>query len=126
MDEQGGPQEEAHEEAWERYMEAERRELQMRREGHLAKILGHALPDESPEEIERLADEDRLRAEEGLVELMDESGEITHKHIDELTPQDRTARIRAEGARIEWIAERQARRLPPPPSSPGPTDAAAR
>ena len=43
----------------------------MRREGHLAKILGPALPDELPEELRRLAEEDRLRAEEDLVELMD-------------------------------------------------------
>jgi hypothetical protein len=125
MDEQG-PQEEAHEEAWERYMEAERRELQLRREGHLAKILGPALPDESPEELKRLADEDRLRAQEGLVDLMDESGQKTYKHIDELAPEDRTGRIRAEGARVEWVVERQARRLPPPPGSPGPRDAADR
>ena len=96
-------------------MEAERRELQMRREGHLARILGRTLPDESPEELERLAEEDRLRAEEGLVELMDESRQITYKHIDELAPQDRTARIRAEGARIEWLAQRRARRQPLPP-----------
>lgn len=123
MDEHG-PQEARNEEAWERYMEAERQELQMRREGHLAKLLGPALPDESSEELKRLAEEDRLRAEEGLVELMDESGQITYKHIDEFTPEDRQARTRAEGARIEWIAERQSRRPPPSPRSPGLTDAA--
>ena len=37
-----------HEEAWELYLEAERRELEMRKEGHLGKILGGPLPDESP------------------------------------------------------------------------------
>ena len=123
MDEQG-PQEAHNEEAWESYMAAERREIQMRREGHLARILGPALPGESPEELKRLAEEDRLRAEEGLVELMDESGQITHKHIDDLTPEDRQARIQAEGARIEWITERQSR-LPLPPR-PGPRDPADR
>jgi hypothetical protein len=66
-----GPQGMDNEEAWERFMKAERRELQMRREGHLAKILGPVLPDESPEELRRLAEEDRLRAEEDLVKLMD-------------------------------------------------------
>jgi hypothetical protein len=110
MDEQSAQEEAHNEQAWEHYMEAERRELQMRREGHLARLLGHALPDESPEELWRLAEEDRLSAEEGLVELMDESGQITYKHIDDLTPRDRSARIRAEGMRIEWIAERRARR----------------
>jgi hypothetical protein len=122
MDEQEVP--EAHAETWERFMEAERRELRMRREGHLAKILGPPLPEESPEELERLADEDQLRAEEGLVDLMDESGKITHKPIDELAPEDWGARTRAEGARVEWITKRQAKRSLRP--RPGPTDAADR
>jgi hypothetical protein len=112
MDEQERP--EVHnQEAWEVYMEAERREVRMRREGHLAKMLGAPLPDESPEELERLAAADVRRASEGLVELVDEGGETTYKHIDDLTPRDRTARIRAEGKRIDWITQRQARRPPP-------------
>jgi hypothetical protein len=111
MDEQVGP--EVHsQEAWERYMEAERREVRMRREGHLAKMLGAPLPDESPGALERLAAADMRRASEGLVELMDEDGETAYRHIDDLTPQDRTARIRAEGQRIDWIMQRQARRPP--------------
>ena len=104
--------EQQHQEAWERYIEAERREVEMRKEGHLARILGGPLPGESQQELVRLADTDQMRAWEGLVELMDESGEIIYKHIDELTPEDRTARVRAEGARIEWITQRQARRYP--------------
>jgi hypothetical protein len=48
------------EEAWERYLEAEKRELELRQKGHLAKILDGPLPDESPQELERLAQEDRL------------------------------------------------------------------
>ena len=72
------------EKAWERYLEAEKRELEMRQEGHLAKILDGPLPDESPEELERLADEDRRHAQEGLVELKCENGEITYKLFDDL------------------------------------------
>jgi hypothetical protein len=112
---------EAHNEAWERYMEAERKELRMRKDGHLAKMLGLALPDETPGQIARLAEEDRLRALEGLVEMMDEQGEITYEPLEDLTPEDRTSRTRAEGVRVEWIAERQARRpLPPIPGPIGP------
>ena len=87
-------------------------------------MLGAPLPDESPEELKRLAEEDQRRALEGLVELMSERGEITYKHIDDITPQDRGARIRAEGKRIEWLTERMARRpLPPPRPGPiGPAD----
>jgi hypothetical protein len=123
MDEQGS-QGAHNEEAWEHYIEAERRELEMRQEGHLAKMLGAPLPDESPEELKRLAEEDQRRALEGLVELMSEGGEITYKYIDELTVEDRSARIRAEGKRIEWLTERMARRaLPPPSPAPiGPAD----
>ena len=124
MDAHGGQEEAHNEQAWERYMEAERQELEMRQEGHFAKLLGSSLPEESPEELERLATEDQRRALEGLVDLMSESGEITYKHIAELTLRDRGARIRAEGKRVEWITERQARRLLPP--RPGPTDAADR
>ena len=96
--------------AWERYLEAEKRELEMRQEGHLAKVLDGPLPDESPQELERLAEEDRLRAQEGLVELKSVNGEIFYKHFDCLTPQDRGARIRAEGERVAWIIERQRKR----------------
>ncbi|HJQ29277.1 MAG TPA: hypothetical protein VJ827_08040 [Rubrobacter sp.] len=103
-----------HKEAWQRFMEAEERELANRQEGHLRKLLGFALPDESAQEIRRLAEEDRRRALEGLVELIDKNGQITYKHIDELTPQDREARIRAEGKLIQWLADRIGKR----PSNP--------
>jgi len=98
------------EEAWERYLEAEKRELEMRQEGHLARILDGPLPDESPKELARLAEVDRLKAQEGLVELKSENGEIVYKPFDDLTPQDRSARIRAEGERVAWIVERQKKR----------------
>lgn len=92
--------------------------LQKRREGQLAKLLGRPLPDE----LERMAEEDVLRAEEGLVELMDERGQIIYKHIDDLAPEDRLARIRVEGARIKWIAGRRIRSLLRSRPRPGLTD----
>jgi hypothetical protein len=98
------------EKAWERYLEAEKRELELRQKGHLSRILDGPLPDESPEELERLAEEDRRRAQEGLVELKSENGEIIYKPFDDLTPQDRSARIRAEGERVAWILKRRKKR----------------
>jgi hypothetical protein len=95
-----------HEEAWELYLEAERRELEIRKEGHLGKLLGSPLPDESPEELKRLAEDDRLRALKGLVALKTESGDIVYRPLEDLTTQDRRGRIRAEGERVEWIVER--------------------
>jgi hypothetical protein len=95
-----------HAEAWERYIEAERRELENRRNGLLRKLLGDPLPGEFSEELERLASEDEARAEEGLVELNSPDGEVYYKHIDALSPEDRSDRVAAEGARVTWITER--------------------
>ena len=66
MDEESGK---THQELWEQYMEVERRELEQRRSGQLGRALGRALPGESQEELQRIADEDQRKAERGLVEL---------------------------------------------------------
>ena len=58
-----------HQELWERYREIERRELEQRRNGQLSRALGWALPGEPQDELERIAEDYRRRAEEGLVEL---------------------------------------------------------
>ncbi|MDX6380270.1 MAG: hypothetical protein QOI57_1294 [Rubrobacteraceae bacterium] len=99
-------------EAWGHYMEAERQDLENRRNGLLRKLLDGPLPGESPEELEQLASEDETRAAEGFVELLSPDGEIYYKYIDALSPEDRSDRIAAEGARVEWITERtRTRRL---------------
>src|SRR5215211_2856229 len=86
---------------WEHYMEVERKELEQRRSGQL----GRALPDESHEKLERIVEEDRRKAEEGLVELR--SGDkVWYKHIDELTREDRPGRIESENVRATWLQER--------------------
>ena len=56
-------------EAWERYIEAERQDVEWRRNGGLARAIGNPLPDESATELERIAQEDQQRAEQGMVEL---------------------------------------------------------
>lgn len=90
---------------WDRYMQIERRELEDRRNGELAKVLVEALPGESQEELDRLASEDREKAEKGLVELR-RGDEVWFKDIDELTRDDRQARIEAQRRRIGWVQER--------------------
>ncbi len=97
------------EEAWERFIEAERRHLDDRRSGHLGRLLDGPLPEESAEELRLLAWEDQRRAEEGLVELRSPGGEVFYKHIDELTLEDRRARAEAERALMNRIMERQQR-----------------
>jgi hypothetical protein len=55
--------------AWESFMRRERRELELRKDGQLAELLGEALAGESPAALGRLALEDQSQTEEGLVAL---------------------------------------------------------
>jgi hypothetical protein len=92
--------------AWKLFMQTELRELELRKAGQLARLLGEALPGESPVALERLASEDRRQAEEGLVALMS-SGKMFYKHLEELTVEDHAARIAANRLRTTWLKERR-------------------
>jgi len=93
------------EKARERFLAAERSILEQRRSGGLAQALGDPLPGESPAELRWMIFEDQHLAEEGLVELRS-GGEVRFKHVDDLTYDDRPARIEAENARRAWLMER--------------------
>ena len=93
------------EELWEQYMEVESRELEQRRSGRLGRALRLALPGKSQDELQRIADEDQHKAERGLVELR-RGDEVWYKQIDEITRDDRQARIESEKARVAWIQDR--------------------
>ena len=107
-----GDSHKTHQELWEQYMEVERRELEQRRNGQLGRALGLALPGESAEELQRIAEEDQRKAERGLVELR-KGDEVWFKHIDEITRDDRPARIESENARAAWIQDRLRRQARP-------------
>jgi hypothetical protein len=92
--------------AWERFMQEELRELELRKGGQLARLLGEPLPGEPPEALERLALEDQRQAEEGLVALMS-GGKVSYKHLDELSGKDMPARNAANRLRTTWLKERQ-------------------
>ena len=92
--------------AWEEFMQAERHELELRKDGQLAKMLGEPLPGEPPAMVLRLASEDRKQAEEGLVALMSD-GEVFYKHLEDLSLGDVPARIAATSSRTAWLKERQ-------------------
>jgi hypothetical protein len=87
-------------------MQAELRELELRKDGQLARVLGEPQPGESPEALQRLASEDRRQAEEGLVALMS-NGEVFYKHVEELTEEDMPAREAVNRARRTWLKERR-------------------
>jgi hypothetical protein len=90
---------------WKSFVQSEMRELEMCKEGQLAKLLGEPLPGEAPEALQRLADEDRIQAEEGLVALMS-NGNVIYKHVEELSEEDMPARVAANRLRITWLKER--------------------
>jgi hypothetical protein len=92
--------------AWKSFMQTERRELQLRKDGQLAGLLGEPLPGESPAALRRLAFEDQRQAEEGLVALMN-MGKMSYKHLAELSEKDMPARIAANRLRETWLKERQ-------------------
>jgi hypothetical protein len=92
-------------EAWEKHMRLERELLAQRRDGKLAKAIGKALPGESPQDLEQMAREDRSRAEEGLVSML-RGGQLSYKHVDELTPENLLARLEAEREQVNWLMGR--------------------
>jgi hypothetical protein len=92
--------------AWEQFICTERRELELRKEGQLAGLLGEPLPGEPPVALERLASEDRRQAREGLVALMS-GGKASYKRLEELSPDDMPARIAASRARTGWLKGRR-------------------
>ena len=91
---------------WELFMQAELRELELRKGGQLARLLGEPLPGEPPAALERLALEDQRQAEEGLVALMS-GGKVSYKHVAQLSEKDMPARIAANRLRSTWLKERQ-------------------
>ena len=87
------------------FMEMERARLQEHAQGKMARALDHALPGESQEDLDRKAQEDQRLAQEGMVKLK-VGEEIHYKHIDELTREDRAARMAAEREEIDWLMKR--------------------
>jgi hypothetical protein len=92
--------------AWESFMRRERWELELRKEGQLAELLGEALAGEPPAALRRLAREDQRQAEEGLVALTS-NGKTYFKLVEELTEEDMGARIAADRLREAWLKERR-------------------
>jgi hypothetical protein len=96
----------ARKDAWESFMRKERRELELRKEGQLARLLGEALAGEPPAALRRLAREDQRQAEEGLVALTS-NGKTYYKLVEELTEGDMAARIASDRLREAWLKERR-------------------
>ncbi len=91
---------------WESFMRRERRELELRKDGQLAGLLGEALAGEPSAALRRLAREDQRQAEDGLVALTS-NGKVYYKRLEELTEGDMAARIAADRLRTAWLKERR-------------------
>jgi hypothetical protein len=91
--------------AWEAFMNTERRQLQERAFGKMRRAIGRVLEGESREELERIAAKDQGLSRAGFVKLR--RGErFSYKYIDNLTRDDRWARIEAERATTAWLRGR--------------------
>jgi hypothetical protein len=90
---------------FDQFMEMERALLQEHAQGKMARALGYALPGESQEDLDRKAQEDQRLAQKGMVKLK-VGEEIHYKHIDELTRDDRKARMAAEREEVDWLMKR--------------------
>lgn len=96
-------------EGWGRYVAAEHEELEGRKAGHVGRLLGRPLPCESGEDLRRFAEEDRERAERGLVQLR--LGErVWWKPLHELTDGDRPPRLEAQRVFASWLSDRHSAR----------------
>jgi hypothetical protein len=91
--------------AWESFIKAELRELELRKDGQLARLLGEPLRGEPAAALRQLASEDRRQAEEGLVALMS-NGKVFYKHVERLSEKDMPARVAAKRLRTTWLKER--------------------
>jgi hypothetical protein len=101
----------AHLASWKRFMDSERRELELRKDGELGRLLGEPQLGESPAALERLVGKDRRQAEDGLVALMS-MGKVFYKHLSNLCPEDMPARAAASRLRTTWLKERRDAWLP--------------
>ncbi len=91
---------------WEGFMQMERQRLRERREGQLRRALGVALPGEEVEQLDRVAELDRRRAEQGLVAVKGREGKISFEPLDDLRPQDIEFRTAADWVEVEWLQKR--------------------
>ena len=90
-------------------MEMVRTKLRERCEGKLRRALRVALPGESVEQLDRIGEHDRSRAEQGLVSIK-EGGRIYYKHLDDLSPLDMRFVTAAQRVEVGWLRERVERR----------------
>ena len=91
---------------WQEFMRMERRRLHQRRQGKLREALGEPLWGETVEQLDRIGEEDRLRACQGLVAIVGADGRACYRHIDALGRDDMEDRLAAEWLEEGWLKQR--------------------
>lgn len=91
--------------AFKSFMQTELRELELRKDGQLTRLLGEPLPGEAPAALQRLASDDQRQAEAGLVALIS-NGKMFYKHLEGLCETDMPARVAANRLRTTWLKNR--------------------
>jgi hypothetical protein len=95
---------------WQEFMRMERRRLNERRQGKLREALGEPLWGETVDLLERIGEEDRLRACQGLVAIVEADGRASYRHIDALGREEMEDRLAAEWLEEGWLKQRAKRR----------------
>jgi uncharacterized protein YceH (UPF0502 family) len=90
---------------WHGYMEMEREQLAQRADGKMARMLGRALPGESQEELDLISSEDQFLAQAGY-RLLKHGDKVWAKHIEDMSREDRHARIEYEKELVRWLKSR--------------------
>ena len=87
---------------WDRYMERRQEQLARRADGKMARMIGKPLRGEDQEELDLIISDDQSLAQNGYVPLR-QGPKIWHVHVDELTREDRPARIEYEKSLVRWL-----------------------
>jgi hypothetical protein len=95
---------------WQEFMRMERRRLDERRQGKLREALGEPLWGETIDQLDRIGEEDRLRACQGLVAIVGADGRTCYRHIDALGRDDMEDRLAAQWLEEGWLRQRVERR----------------
>jgi hypothetical protein len=72
----------------------------------MRRALGIPQAGETTEQLDRIGERDRAKAERGLVPIMGWGDVITYEHLDELSRLNMKSRTTAEWVTVKWLRER--------------------
>src|SRR4051812_44020564 len=91
--------------SWDNYMYLERVQLAERAQGKMARMIGKTCEGENQEEIDMIVIDDQFMAQNGYAPLR-QGDKVWHVHIDEMSREDRLARVEYEKTLVRWLRQR--------------------